>query len=625
MTGQAIGLGRRIETAIQLRMHGAQEGTHLFDWLHTPAAGLLRMIEADFDVFHPEGLVLRTDITPHRVEDLPTGIVFRRQFPVFRGNVSPDFLRHYPDFIRRFRDGVARFRACLAAGSVTLVRQDMTEPEALALEAALSARFPGATLDYLYLNEQGPNFVTPLGRARTLRPGGSIGDPGAWAKILIEEKLTALPYRLSVSEILGDDANEALAPAAHRMTEAQVRDAIAANPGSAAFRLDLARLFLAREEWDKAEAAALAAPTPSPHDLEREFILALAGFYYGSLSADAALDRLLPLLQDNAAKPAWFALVALVLHRAGRSEQAVTINRGAIAACPDRARYYFNQAKYQRALKNFAGVALTLRAAERIEPLPERQKKLLTEAETMMVAPPVIVLSALSPEPMMYWTHPEIPFPPSSSAWQALYPNFRVFGDADVMPLLPADFRLIYEKIRLPAARSDVARLFLLRQFGGLYVDAHVGPTDPADLTRTVRPLMDHRLILFGQGWQMVAPTDFDLMNGVLAARAGAPELDILIDRILANIRQQWERERQTADHSPYDLFGLTGTYLLVHSFFDQVDPRPVIKERFRDSVFVHFMADNASSGFQLSAYKAYHVPGSHWSERQKTERFFID
>jgi hypothetical protein len=225
----------------------------------------------------------------------------------------------------------------------------------------------------------------------------------------------------------------------------------------------------------------------------------------------------------------------------------------------------------------------------------------------------------------MYWTGNADECPSSVTAWQQLYENFAVYTDDHVIPLLPTGFRSVYEQIRLPAAKSDLARLLLLREHGGLYVDAHVGPTLPSHLLATLDPLFSHNVILFGKGWAMQKETDFDLMNGVLAARRMAPELNIVIDIVINNILDHQVKENNTPGYVPYSLFSLTGTYTIVRAFFDQVAPRPFLKREFENKIAIHYMKDNRSSGFELAAYYTYRRPGNHWSEREKLERFFRD
>lgn len=225
----------------------------------------------------------------------------------------------------------------------------------------------------------------------------------------------------------------------------------------------------------------------------------------------------------------------------------------------------------------------------------------------------------------MYWINDHLDEPPSAPAWRAIYPNFKVFYDRDVIPLLPADFVPVFDRIRLPSAKSDIARFFLLRAYGGLYVDAHVGPTSPHNLMATLKELESYEVILFGKGWSMTTEADFDLMNGVLAARPGAKELDRIIERLIENILRQERKEAATRDHVPYGLFDMTGTAVIIREFFDQNPPRPQIKSELKDKVFVHFMKNNTDSGFELCAYYSYRMPNNHWSERQRNERFFLD
>lgn len=224
----------------------------------------------------------------------------------------------------------------------------------------------------------------------------------------------------------------------------------------------------------------------------------------------------------------------------------------------------------------------------------------------------------------MYWTGSEVAVPPAAAAWRKIYPDFRVFTDDDVVPLLPAAVAPLYRLIRLPSAKSDLARLLLLREHGGLYLDGHIGPTAPADLLATVERISEYNLILFGKGWAMTKPTDFDLMNGVVAARRGAPELDLAIELIVRNVAEQFGKEEATAAYVPYNLFFLTGTYIFLQAFFDLGGAKPMLRKEHEDSIFLHFMRDNLRSGFEIAAFYNYRKPGGHWSERQNQERFFL-
>lgn len=179
--------------------------------------------------------------------------------------------------------------------------------------------------------------------------------------------------------------------------------------------------------------------------------------------------------------------------------------------------------------------------------------------------------------------------------------------------------------IRLPAAKSDIARFFLLREYGGLYVDAHVGPTDPAKLVNTLEKLSNYNLIVFGMGWEMKQETDWNLMNGVVAGRRNAPELTLIINRILRNVTTLKTKEDNTSEYVHYHLWSETGTHVLILELFDQVQPRPRVKDRFRNTVFAHYMKNNHDSGFSISSHNNYQQQDNHWSKRERSERFFLD
>ncbi|MBY6240781.1 glycosyltransferase [Methylosinus sp. Sm6] len=218
-----------------------------------------------------------------------------------------------------------------------------------------------------------------------------------------------------------------------------------------------------------------------------------------------------------------------------------------------------------------------------------------------------------------FWTGHETHQPESVPAWRRSYPSFACFGDADVLPLFDSDAqREIYEKIRIPACKSDVARLALLRHYGGLYVDAHTGPSSSERLAETLADLARYDLILFRKGWS----PGFNFMNGVLAARRRLPIFDRMLERAFDNLVAHKRREEATKEHVAYNIFDLTGTRVMVELMFDKVHGKWEMKAEFRESVGFHVMDTDASPGFHIYKF-LYRGPGSHWSERQQSERLF--
>jgi mannosyltransferase OCH1-like enzyme len=65
--------------------------------------------------------------------------------------------------------------------------------------------------------------------------------------------------------------------------------------------------------------------------------------------------------------------------------------------------------------------------------------------------------------------------------WTTAFPQFQIFGDRVVLPLIEQYFPNeveLFTSIRIPAAKADIARLLLLYELGGLYIDCHFGISD---------------------------------------------------------------------------------------------------------------------------------------------------
>lgn len=219
-----------------------------------------------------------------------------------------------------------------------------------------------------------------------------------------------------------------------------------------------------------------------------------------------------------------------------------------------------------------------------------------------------------------FWAGAASVQPESVGAWRERYPDFAVFNDEDVAPLLDTDEqREIYQKIRIPACRSDVARLVLLREHGGLYLDAHMGPSSGDRLAETLSDLARYDLILFSWGWK----SQFNFMNGVLAARRRAPVLDLLITKAFDNLVAHKRCEDATSEYIKYNIFNLTGTWVMVQCMFQNIGGTWDRKPEYKEKVRFHVMETGSSPGFQIYKFYGYRKPGEHWSERQLSERLF--
>lgn len=377
MQRSLISLGWRCDTAFQLRMHGHENVAHFFDWLSTPLHGLFETMKKDFNVFYPENLILRTDISPHSVEDNQTGIIFHHQFPLYCGNMQPNFLLHYPSFISKFRYLAARFRDYMANRPVTLVRQNIDYGHALELENLTASIFPKADVQFLYLNPHGEEFSTPLGVARQLQQEGSLGNPAEWARVLCEQGLIDAPYRHTTKEILGahhDDYNLAVE---NRFTVEQIRVAVKSNPEKIGYQLELAHAHMLRMEWLDAANVSKNILEQDQKNTEAIFIHTISNFKNKKITASHALDILLNTVDINSAPPKWLEEISHICISENRIDLALQYIRRAISMQPDQVHLYYFQSEILYMMQDYAGIVQTLCAAKRISTLDHHYSHML--------------------------------------------------------------------------------------------------------------------------------------------------------------------------------------------------------------------------------------------------------
>lgn len=365
-----IGLGFRCDVAFQLRMHGAENIAHFFDWLATPAEGVIKIIEADFAVFAPDHLILKTDHSPHCVEDRFTGTVFHHQFPMFEGHVQPDFLLFYQNFIQKFRHLAARFRDYLQSQPVTLVRHFISHEQALRLEAAVFNLVPDADVRFLYILDHGEVFSTPHGHARVIKnDGSSLGDPAAWAELLAAEGLIGEPYRHATAEILGSAHDDHNLMTSNRFSEAQLQAAIVAHPQSLAFPLELSQWYAANGRLNEAEDMAISALARAPDHPEALFHATMTQWRRGRLSAPEAAATLATLV-DSAAPPAsWLAEAATAMREAGQAAHGLNYAERALRTDPMNRNGFLQKALCLLETGDFVAAEFAMDAAIRHGPI----------------------------------------------------------------------------------------------------------------------------------------------------------------------------------------------------------------------------------------------------------------
>jgi hypothetical protein len=207
--------------------------------------------------------------------------------------------------------------------------------------------------------------------------------------------------------------------------------------------------------------------------------------------------------------------------------------------------------------------------------------------------------------------------PPSVAAWRERFSNFRVFDGADVLPLLGSELRRkLYSQITLPACKSDIAHFVLLREYGGLYVDAHMGPSDGDRLAETLEALASFELVVFCRTHMAKTEEELHLMNWAFAARRKAAVLDALINYAFDHLLQPELAEHATSEHIHDTLWGVTGTLMLLKCFFNTSSKPYNLRPEFMGRILMHKMTDAASPGFKVYQV-GYREPEQYWSERQ--------
>ncbi|PWG17321.1 hypothetical protein DFK10_08030 [Salibaculum griseiflavum] len=123
-------------------------------------------------------------------------------------------------------------------------------------------------------------------------------------------------------------------------------------------------------------------------------------------------------------------------------------------------------------------------------------------------------------------------------AMQALHPDWSVqlADDGIIAGLLARDhpeISEVYGDIRVPACRSDIARLAMLAAYGGWYLDADMSCREPLDSFGTDRPIVFRRDDTAGM------KARFRTMNGILYMPPGHPLPHRMLAAVAAHIQDR--------------------------------------------------------------------------------------
>ena len=197
--------------------------------------------------------------------------------------------------------------------------------------------------------------------------------------------------------------------------------------------------------------------------------------------------------------------------------------------------------------------------------------------------------------------------------WRSLYPNYlyrlwsieEVLAVADDDRVMGARARTAIQSLRFPAAQADLARLLLLRVFGGFWVDLRLVPSSPF-----LTPLLDFDLVLTEHFPQKHRPEP----NGFLSnSFIGADRYTQFIDRVLEKVLRNVEQRIQSS------IFDITGPMNLMKVKGEMANLPEAIG---RYTVLAYTEAWAKCFRFGEAPYND---NGMHWSARERNEPIYND
>jgi mannosyltransferase OCH1-like enzyme len=230
-----------------------------------------------------------------------------------------------------------------------------------------------------------------------------------------------------------------------------------------------------------------------------------------------------------------------------------------------------------------------------------------------------------------FWDKPDqSPIQTAIADWQTHFPEFQVIGDPDIEKMIDREFPQhldLYRAIRIPTCKSDVAILLSLYCHGGLYIDIHCGVRNADGVRQMISSLASWEIILYNKDFRR-DPRPADVLrplNSVIVARPGTQIMHDSAAMAFANLAAHFERERQTDDFVPYDIWSLTGPGVLEHTIcyppLEQWGPPQGLRTENANKVC--FVLEGADAPIGRYMFHTYNPPGTHWSLRQKSERLF--
>ncbi|MGO9006089.1 MAG: glycosyltransferase [Beijerinckiaceae bacterium] len=210
-----------------------------------------------------------------------------------------------------------------------------------------------------------------------------------------------------------------------------------------------------------------------------------------------------------------------------------------------------------------------------------------------------------------------------TNEWRSEFPQFQVFGDRDVIPLIEQHFPShvdLYKALRIPAAKADIARLLLLYASGGLYVDCDCGIRDADEIRRLLSLLQQMEAIFIDRALsrKQRPPEEHFLLNSIMFSRPRSDLIFSICHEALNNLARHREQERERGKIS-YHIARLSGPRAVMNVVLRTGSDNRDIRSDFQGRIVI---VRQEEAPIELGSNPT-HGSAAHWSERQKVERLF--
>lgn len=229
------------------------------------------------------------------------------------------------------------------------------------------------------------------------------------------------------------------------------------------------------------------------------------------------------------------------------------------------------------------------------------------------------------PRVFAYWSDRDrAHLTPMQTHWLEHFSDFRICGDDDVLPLLDRyfpEYRAVYDLLAIPAAKADIARLLLLYDRGGLYVDCHFGIRDANGVRALLGLLQRHEVVLIDRRLALGdrRPGEHFFINGVIVSRPGAALIHAIAERALANLAAHREIEYRDG-WVAYHIGALSGPDVVTATALAPGSANREVRPEFAGRLAI---IPEEEAPLERNRFRTYGGAGQHWFERQKSERLF--